>query len=393
MSQDGAAAIGSNDRTHRIPRAAYLLTCCIGVIGANSLVLGPIAPEVSQSLGAGVPKVMLAAAGYGLGAAVSALFLTHYIDRLGAFRTLKLAMSVLPFALIVCAIAPDVTVLIGAQFLAGLSAGVALPAIYANASTIAPPGLERKTVSIVLTGWMLSLVAGVSLSAVLADLVQWRAVYAVVALLTVLAVMSLPRIEQRNGASATPAAMPLSALVLPGIKPILLANAAFLTPFYGIYAYLGAHLHQGLKEPVRVNGLIALAYGAGFGCAVFVGRLIERVGIRRALSMVLLSIALTYLLVGLASGSITVIVVLFAILGLMNHLGINLLILRLTAINPSKRGSTLGLNSAVTNLSAFAGTSLFGLIYSHAGFAVSAYVGMAFLLLAAAISLFASRSH
>jgi len=69
-----------------------------------------------------------------------------------------------------------------AQAAAGLCAGVALPAIYGLAADVGPNGRESETLGKVLTGWTLSLVAGVSLSAVVSDLVGWRAVYAVLAI-------------------------------------------------------------------------------------------------------------------------------------------------------------------------------------------------------------------
>ncbi|MCA1263197.1 MFS transporter, partial [Nitratireductor aquimarinus] len=88
----------------RIPPTVFLLTGCVAVIGCNSLVLSPIAPEVSRSLGASVQGVMIASAAFGLGTAGSALFLARHIDRLGAWRMLRMAFAVLAFALGVSAV-------------------------------------------------------------------------------------------------------------------------------------------------------------------------------------------------------------------------------------------------------------------------------------------------
>jgi MFS transporter, DHA1 family, inner membrane transport protein len=361
----------------RIPRAAYILTCCIGVIGANSLLLGPIAPDVSRSLGVTVPVVMMAAAAYGLGAAISALFLAHQIDRFGAHRTLMCAMALFPVPLFACAIAPSVAVLIAAQLFAGLISGVAVPAVYANASAIAPAGLEGKTVSIVLAGWMLSLVAGVSISAFLADLVNWRAVYATTAVLATAALLLLSRVERPPGTPPRSAAMPLTALALPDIKSLLLIGVAFLTAFYGVYGYLGDYLRHGLGLSLAVNGFVALAYGLGFGSAVLFDHAVKRLGQRWSLSLVLMSIAATYLLLALAGHALVGVLTLFALLGLFNHLGMNLLILRLAAIDRDKGGAIMGLNAAATNLAAFVGASGFGPIYEAWGFAAVSYVAVA----------------
>ena len=71
----------------------------------------------------------------------------------------------------------------------------------------------------------------------------------------------------RDRTLAGSSALPLAALKTPGIKRLLVACAAFMTAFYGVYGYLGDHLHEGLGQAVSVNGLAALVYGFGFGGA------------------------------------------------------------------------------------------------------------------------------
>lgn len=366
-----------------IPRAAYVLTGCIGVIGSNSLVLGPIAPEVSQSLAAAVPTVMMASAAFGLGTAASALFLARHIDRLGARRVLRLAMAVLAAAMLLSAAAPVVLGLIAAQLVAGIASGVALPAIYASAAAVAPPGRESRTIGVVLTGWTLSMVAGVSLSAVLADFIHWRAVYAAVAVLALAAMAGLSLMPRHASQATGPAPMPLAALRIEGVKPLLLACGAFMTAFYGVYGYLGDHLHNGLGEPVSANGLAALIYGIGFGGAAFLDGIADRVGARRLMPIAFLAVAAVYLLLALTGGSFAAVLIAVLLWGLFNHFGLNLLIMRLTAIDPAQRGTIMGLNSAVTYLAVFVGTSGFGPLYSSYGFAAAAFAAMALTLVAA----------
>src|SRR3990170_4569682 len=71
------------------------------------------------------------------------------------------------------------------------SFATSVPAVMIASAAIAPPGRESGTIGVVLTGWTLSMVAGVSLSAVLADLLHWRAVFAAVAVLAALALTGL----------------------------------------------------------------------------------------------------------------------------------------------------------------------------------------------------------
>lgn len=367
----------------RLPRAAYVLTGCVGVIGSNSLVLGPIAPEVAQSFQAGVPAVMMASSAFGLGTAASALFLARHIDRLGARRMLGLAMLLLSVALLASALSPHVLLLVGAQLIAGVASGVALPAIYASAAAVAQPGREGRTIGVVLTGWTLSMVAGVALSAVLADVVHWRAVYVAVALVAALATLGLSLMPPGGKQASGPSPSPLSALGLPGVKLLLVACGAFMAAFYGVYGYLGDHLHRGLGEPISVNGLAALVYGVGFGGSMLLDGIVDRIGARRLMPLAFLAVAAIYLVLALFADNLVAVLMAIFLWGLANHFGLNILIMRLTAIDPAQRGTIMGLNSAVTYLAVFLGTSGFGPVYAGHGFAACALVAMGLTLVAA----------
>ncbi|MEI9409608.1 MFS transporter [Mesorhizobium salmacidum] len=391
MSNNDQAATLNADTRPPIPALAYLLTGCIAVIGSNSLVLGPIAPAVAVSFATSVPMVMTAAAAFGLGTSASALFLARHIDRIGARRMLQAALLLLALALVASAAAPTVAALVAAQLVAGIAAGVAMPAIYASAAAIAPPGRESGTIGVVLTGWTLSMVAGVSLSAVLADLVHWRAVFAAVALLATLALGGLSASSLPDVRKTGPAPSPFEAFGIPGIVPLLVACGAFMTAFYGVYGYLGDHLHSGLGQAVSANGLAALAYGAGFGTAALFDGIIDRLGARRVMPFAYLLVAMVYVAIAATSDSYGLTLAMVAAWGLANHFGLNVLVMRLSALDPSRRGTIMGLNSAVTYLAVFVGTTGFGPLYSGFGFATCAMVAAVLMLVAASAAAWRTR--
>lgn len=361
---------------------AYVLTGCVAVIGSNSLGLGPIASEVASSLGSSVPTVMMAAAAFGLGTAASALFLARHIDRIGARRMLQFALTLLAAALAFSAASPIVSVLIACQLVAGIASGIALPAIYSSAAAIAPPGRESRTIGVVLTGWTLSMVVGVALSAVLADLVHWRAVFAAIAILALAAVAMLSTSKYPEVLATESAPLPLEALKIKGIKPLLMACGAFMAAFYGIYGYLGDYLHHGLGQPVRTNGLAALVYGMGFGAATLLDNVVDRLGAKRVMPIAFLATGSVYVSMALFGGSFTALLFAVFLWGLANHFGLNVLIMRLSTIDPARRGTIMGLNSAVTYLAGFVGTAAFGPLHTGFGFAFSTYVAAGLMLVA-----------
>jgi predicted MFS family arabinose efflux permease len=344
---------------------------------------------VAQSLAAGVPAVMTASAAFGLGTAASAIFLGRLIDRHGPRRMLMAALLLLAIGLAGSAAAPALPLLVAAQFVAGGATGIALPAIYTLASVIAPAGRESETIGLVLTGWTLSMVAGVPLSAAIADMAGWRSIYIIITATTLIACAAVRFAPVQDG-KAGQTTSPLVALGVRGVAPLLLACAAFMAAFYGVYAYIGDHLHVRLGLPLSANGIIAVSYGFGFGAAAFLDRLMDRFGTDRLLPLIFLVVAGIYVLMGMASGSYAAMLAVVFVWGLANHFGLNVLIMRLTALDPEKRGAIMGLNSGVTYIALFAGTLGFGTAYAGGAFSVLPLVA-AGLMLAAALAAAVAR--
>ncbi|AML52524.1 MFS transporter [Falsihalocynthiibacter arcticus] len=364
-------------------RSVLLLTAIVGVVGSNSLVLSPIAAKVALSLGAESPAgVMTAAALYGLGVAAAALVLAPLADRFGAARSLRVALVLLAVALAASAASNTVFMLCVAQSVAGIGAGVAIPALYTLAAQIAPKGQEARVIGTVLTGWTLSMVGGVTLSAYVADFFGWQYVYgglcfAVFAVLVPLARMDLPK--QLASQSAT---SPLTALKVDGIVPALVAVALLGLGFYGVYNYLGAHLEVNLNRPVRDAGILTLLYGLGFAGAMAFDGILDRIPVVRGLAGIFALLTGFYLVLIWASSSYMLLLLIIPAWGILEHLGLNLTVGWLTRLDPAQRGAIMGLNSAVMYLSVFVATLVYRPGFTTYGLAICG-------LISAGLSLFA----
>ncbi len=358
-----------------------LLTSAVGVVGANSLMLGPIATTVADSFpGADAARVLQAASAYGLATALSALGLAPQVDRIGAGRVVLLALATLAIALAASAASTSVALLIGAQILAGLAAGSALPAIYSLTAEVALKGREAETLGIVLTGWTLALVAGVSAAAPFSDFVHWRAVYSLLACVAgaIALILSL-RLERAAGAPGRRTS-PLAALRVPGIWAGLLGVAGFMIAFYGVYTWLGPHVQQVLGRSTALTGLLPLCYGIGFGLAVPLDRFVDRIGAARIRPVVLAILVCVYLALAASAGLFWLLVGLCLVWGLVNHVAMTLIVGGLTRLDPAKRGAIMGLYSATTYLCVAAGVSGFRPIYEGYGLAMAAVVSALCLL-------------
>ncbi|MBT3140831.1 MFS transporter [Phaeobacter gallaeciensis] len=366
-----------------------ILLSSIGIIGANSLLLAPIVSAVGQTLGVPAAQVMHAASAYGLGTAFAALTLAPLSDRYGAGRMLRLALIGLALGLAASAWAPTLIALIVAQALCGVASGIALPAIYALPASIAPAGREAQVTGAVLTGWTVSLVLGVSVSAYATDLVGWRAVYAVLtAAAALLWVLSSPL--RTMGVGSGRLTSPLSALRVPGLRRALTAVSLIMTAFYTSYFFMGIHVTEVLHGTSAMAGAISLSYGIGFGLAVLVDPFLDRVGLARATAPLFAMVAVSYGLMGLASPSYLGLVGFAFLWGIGQHLALNLVVARLTALDPIQRGAIMGLNSTVTYLCVFLSPFIGSVLFSQFGL-IGCLTASAFLCLIEAVEALSLR--
>ncbi|MEL6511122.1 MAG: MFS transporter [Pseudomonadota bacterium] len=356
----------------------WLLMLGISIVGSNSLVLSPIATDVAVSLPrSSATDVMFASAVYGAATAISALTLAPKADQIGLRRALFFALIGLCLAMAICASSTVLWVLIVGQALAGLAAGLALPAIYGLAAEIAPKGHESETLGNVLTGWTLSLVTGVSLSAVLTDFLHWRIVFVVLGSTGLILLIALRQAEISETRPTEKATSPLEAIRITGLPPILFAVACYMAAFYGLYAYLGTHLTQALGIATGIAGLAALSYGVGFGVVAPLDRFIDQHGATKAAPVVFVTLLCVYVGLSLLAPFGMALIVFCFMWGAANHLGLNILVGQLTALSPGQRATILGLYSAVTYAAMFVGTTVFKVVFEAYDFSVIALLSAA----------------
>jgi len=371
-----------------------LLVLGIMVIGSNSFLLSPILTDVARALNTTPVAVARVISAYGAATAVSAFLFAGRIDRFGARAMLIASAAALALALLGSAAAQSWQMLGVCQAVAGMAAGVMLPAIYTTATAAAAPGEGARVLGRVLNGWALSLVAGVPISALLTQQLDWRVAYvglAALAACATLGLLWLPRVTPAS--AAAPAITPARALGIPGVPRLLVVCLCYMTAFYGTYAFLGDHVRQATGVNASWAGLVVFGYGAGFGLAALLGRRVDRMGPARVFPGVLAVLAVIYLLMSPATASLGGAIAIAVVWGFANHIGLNILVLLLSARRPDARGAILGLHSTVTYLSVFAGPLALGVAYAHLGFGAVTLVASALLALASLITLGVRRGR
>ncbi len=364
--------------------APWLLMAAVAVVGGQSLLLAPLFVDVARSLDTGPAAVGRAAGAYGLATAVSALALGPRVDRLPRRGVLRRAALALSAGLLLSAAAPHWGWLAAGQAVAGAAAGVLLPVAYATAGELAPPDAQTRALGRVLLGWSVAMVVAVPLAAAAGAVVGWRGALAGLAGLALLLAGLLGRLPEPG--TARPAGGSggyARALRRPGVRPLLLVVLAYMGAFYATYAYLGHHVRAEEGAGAAAAGLVALAYGAGFGAAGLLDGRADRIGPARLLVPAVLALVVVYGLVPPAAGRLATVLVLAVAWGLVNHLGLSLLVALLSGAGGPARGPVMSLYSGVTYLAASLGTAGLGPLYERHGLTAVAAVSAAALLLAA----------
>ncbi|MFV0286653.1 MAG: MFS transporter [Demequina sp.] len=268
-------------RTARAPRARFVLAA-FALIGFSIGISQNAAPAVMQDqlrdLGTSVDVLGLAQVSYCLGVVVGAPLILVGLGRMGR-RPLLIALS-LAFALLSAAtfLAPTVEALIAIRFVAGLPHGALLGVASFVAMTVL--GRERRGtgVAIIMLGLTCSQVIGVPFSQWLSEQVSWRASYAVVAGVGLVAFAAVWAFAP--AVAGNPHASPRKELTAMRSVPLWAAIITITVGFSGLGAVLAyivplLEVDNGL-EPSAVTWVLML-WGVGTSVGVFWGgRLTDR---------------------------------------------------------------------------------------------------------------------
>ncbi|MBV6633334.1 MAG: MFS transporter [Alphaproteobacteria bacterium] len=356
-----------------------LLVLTVAIVGAQSLMLSALVPDMAAGLAVGTTEIGIAIGAYGATTGLAAVLLGPRFDPLPRRYTLTFCLILLGVGLTIGAVATHWVVLAIAQGIGGVAAGVLLPMAYASASDMAPPGRNAEYLGKVLMGWSIAMIAGVPLGGVLGDTVGWRGALMVMAATALIVALGTSRLTRRR--ETLPDAGSVEGLVgklkaaarVPTVGTFLAISFAVMFAFYCAYGFFGAHIRALHGGGGAVIGLLAAAYGAGFAAAGTFSGLIDRLGALR--SCLISGVALLAIYAGLAPVSELVFVgqpwpigVWMFLFGAINHVMINGYVSGMSATDAKRRGVILSLNTGVTYLGFMAGSVAGGIAFDIVGY-------------------------
>jgi predicted MFS family arabinose efflux permease len=258
------------------------MTFATGVIIANNYYAQPLEDALAEAFHASSSQIGLVLTLIQLGYALGLATLVPLGDLLERRKLVVTMLSVTVAGIVVVALAPTLAVLGAAATLVGLTT-VAAQILVPFAAHLAPEGQQGKMISTVMSG----LLIGVLISRVVAGLVSqvlgWRAVFLLGAVLTAVAVALLwralpvlpPATRMRYGALLR------SVVTLVREEPVLRWRVIYSASSYASFGALWTSIGFMLAAPPHrfdqgVIGLFALFGVAGAAAARFAGRLADR---------------------------------------------------------------------------------------------------------------------
>ncbi|MYW67037.1 MFS transporter [Streptomyces sp. SID8379] len=305
------------ERTAGPRRLTLLLAVTCAVTAANVYLCQPLLATVADALGARPDALGAVATATQLGYAAGILLIVPAGDSHDRRRLILALGTAGAVALAACALAPSVPFLAIASFAVGVCSPVpqlVTPlAVALAADREREPGRGR-TVGAVQGGLLVGVLASRAYAGTLADLVGWRAVYAVSCLLTLALVAVLGRaLPATPAAAATSYGRMLTSLPRLARHPLVarvvlsgaLVGIAFGAFWTALTFLLTGTYHLG-PAAVGLFGLVAAVSGLASPRA---GRLAERLGRRGATALLTALVVVGWLVMLPGGGSLAAIVV------------------------------------------------------------------------------------
>jgi predicted MFS family arabinose efflux permease len=360
---------------HLTPRRErWLLFTLAGIQFTHILdfmIMMPLGPQFTALFGISNAQFGLLVSAYTLSAGFSGLMAATYIDRFSRKQLLLTMYSLFGLATLACALAPDYVWLMVARVAAGLFGGVLSALSQTIVADVIPFERRGRAMSVVMTSFSVSTVAGVPLGLFLAAHFNWHAPFvgiaALVGLLALGAWQTLPRLDAhlhhpervsvwRGIGQVLVEPNHLKAFAVSG----LMMFAAFtVIPYITIYLQSNAGMQASEVPWIYLCGGVATLLSARY-----FGRLTDRVGKVRMFQRLALAVTVPLMATTLSQGlplwGLLAISTLF--FTVMSGRMIPGMAMISSAALPRLRGTFMTLNSAVQSASMGLAALVAGLI-------------------------------
>ncbi len=362
------------------------------VIGCGVMSVAGTLNDISRSLDVSVALagqlIAIAAATMAFGAPLLAGWVADFDRR----RLLALALLWYGAGHAISALMPSYAALWPVRALTMLAAAVFTPQAAAAIGFMAAPHERGRAITFIFLGWSVASVLGLPLSAWIGETFGWEFAFGAIAALSLAAAVWVFAVMPDN---VRPAALSLRAwkdvLTNPVLMAMVLVTALSGAGQFTLFSYFAPYYKHTLGASTeQITGLLMWFGAFGLIGNVVLTRVIDRVGPNVAVAFTLSLIALSLLAWPLGATLIGTAVVLIPwALGCFASNSTQQARLGMAA--PALAPALMALNTSAIYLGQAVGASSGGWLIAHGGYAPLNWFGLAWLLAAITLSLWAGR--
>lgn len=372
-----------------------LLVLALGMfaLGTDSFVVAGILPEISRgfdvSIGAAGQMTTVYAVTLALLAPIIAA-LTSHIER----KTLLLTgLGIFVISNLATAIAPTFGIALATRALAGLGAAMFSPTATGAAAAIVAPERRGFALSVVVAGITISTALGAPLGSLIGGLGGWHWTMVFVAVLAAGSGLGVAALLSRIPMPpAVTLAKRLAPLADARVGLTLATTFLFFSAAFTIYTYFAVVFDRAIgSNPALLSGLLVLWGIAGTASNLMIGRLIDAIGNRKVLVIMLVFVLADFILLPWTGSSLWTAIPAIMLWGAC---GWGILVPqqhRIVGIAPAIAPIVLGLNNSATFLGTTAAEIIGALAIDAVGDYTLGWVAAAFVAAALITAEFAAR--
>ncbi len=362
----------------------FVIGCGVMVVAGT---LNDLARSLSVSVALAGQLIAIGAVVMGIGAPLLAGWVAGFDRR----RLLALSLAWYAAGHALSALMPDYAALAPVRALCMLAAAVFTPQVAAAIGHMTEPAQRGRAITFVFLGWSVASVAGMPLAAWIGETFGWRSAFATVA---VLAALAAAWVYAAMPDGVKPPALSRAAwreaLTHPVLMAVVAVTALQSAGQFTLFSYFAPYYRQTLAAtPTQISALFFWFGLFGLIGNVVLTRQVDRLGPARCVAIALVLITTSLAVWPLAGSLVTMAAVLVPwALGCFSTNSAQQARLGMAA--PALAPALMALNTSAIYLGQAVGAASGGVLLTHSGFTWLSPVGVLWMLVAIALSTWAT---
>ncbi|MCM3022342.1 MFS transporter [Heyndrickxia ginsengihumi] len=355
----------------------YMLTLISFLVGTSQFIISGILDKVASSV-----EVSVSAAGqlitvFALANAIGTPIFMVATAKLNRRKQLLLALAIIFLGIVTTIALPGFAFLMVSRIILGVGTGVFVVTSYSTAANLALPGSQAGAMSNIAMGFSASLVLGVPIGRVIASVYDWKVIFWILGIFTVLGFIAIAKsIPSMESEVPVPLRKQLALLKNPKVA-IALSVTFFVFIGYSVVntyttPFLTTAMSMGETEVSTI--LFAIGIASLFGSKIG-GFMADRIGTNRTLVISMIAHALALALLSIAVKSVFVAIALLMLWAIAAWAFAPTQNFNLLSISPEASGIMLSLNATFVQLGFAAGAGIGGIAVNSSSILAICWIG------------------